>query len=197
MWELVDMVSLACLDDVLILLLKLSHGCSTSTRSTLVRRNMNLLDMAQVVDRLQYHYHHDGGAVWIGDDVAWTVERILGVYLRHYQWHIVAHTEGAGVVNHHSTILGDSIGKLLRSSTASRCECDIDIFKIIVMLQEFHLIVLSLIVVFSSSRTLRTKQHQLIHWEISLSKDTQEFLTYCTACTNNCYFHNRIFLKVV
>ena len=64
------------------------------------------------------------------------------------------------------------------------------------MLQEFHLIVLSLIVVFSSSRTLRTKQHQLIHWEISLSKDTQEFLTYCTACTNNCYFHNRFFLKL-
>ena len=95
MWELVDMVCLASLDDVLILLLKLSHGCSTSTRSTLVRRNMNLLDMAQVVDRLQYHYHHDGGAVWIGDDVAWTVERILGVYLWYYQWHIVAHTESA------------------------------------------------------------------------------------------------------
>ena len=29
--------------------------------------------------------------------------------------------------------------------------------------------------------------------ENSLSKDTQEFLSYCATCTNNCYFHNRIF----
>ena len=46
MRELIDMLSLTGLDDILILLLKFSHGSSTGTRSTLVRRDMNLLDMA-------------------------------------------------------------------------------------------------------------------------------------------------------
>ena len=154
---------------------------------------MDLLDMAQVIDRLQHYYHHDGGTVRVGDDVARAVQGILSIYLRHNQRHVVAHTECARVINHHGTILGDSLGKLLRSAATSRCESNIDIFKVIVMLQKFDLIVLSLEVVFSSGRTLRTKQHQIIHREISLSKDTQEFLSYCATCTNNCYFHNRIF----
>ena len=69
--------------------------------------------MAELLERLQYHYHHDGGAVRVGDDVARTVESVLGVALGHHQRHVVTHAERAGIVNHHGAVLCDGLGELL------------------------------------------------------------------------------------
>ena len=46
------------------------------------------------------------------------------------------------------------------------------------MLKQFNGQFLTTESVLRSSRTLRTKQHQFIHWEISLVKEAQEFLAY-------------------
>ena len=106
--------------------------------------------MRQLVDGLEHHNHHDGGAVGVGDDVAGTVERVLGVPLRHHEGHILIHAESAGVVDHHSTILGDGLSKLQAGAATSRCQGDVHVLKVVVVLQEFHLVLFTTEVVFRS-----------------------------------------------
>ena len=94
MRELLDGLHLAVLYHLLILLLKLSHSGSTGTRSTLIRRNMNALDVRDILQGLQHDHHHDCRAVRVGNDAAGTLQRILSITLRNNQGHIVVHTEG-------------------------------------------------------------------------------------------------------
>ena len=139
---------------------------------------MNTLDVADVLQWLEYNHHHNRRAVGVGNDATRTVQGILGITLRHHQGHIVVHTESTGVVNHHSTILGDGLGKLLRRTSTCRGEGNVNVLKVIVMLKQFNGQFLTTESIFSSGRTLRTKQHQFVHWEISLVKQAQEFLAY-------------------
>ena len=81
--------------------------------------------MADVLNALQYHNHHDGGAVWIGNDSLWTNERILGIALGYYEGYVGVHAECRTVVNHHGTVLRDVGCKLLRCATTCRSEGDI------------------------------------------------------------------------
>ena len=134
--------------------------------------------MTDILQWLQYNHHHNRGAVGVGDDATRTLQRILSVTLRHYQGDIVIHAESAGVVNHYSTILRDGLSKLLRRTGTSRGEGDVDVLEVVVMLQQLYGQFLTAESIFSSGRTLRTKQHQFVHWEISLVKQAQEFLTY-------------------
>ena len=142
-----------------ILLLQLCHGSCTCARCALVAGDVYALDVAELLQRLQHYHHHNSGAVRIGDDTARTLQSILGIALRHYQWYIVAHAERRRVVDHHCAVLSDSLGILLRGATTSRCERNVDVLEIVVVLQELHLILLTFERVFLSSRTLRTKQH--------------------------------------
>ena len=92
--ELLDRNRLAVLY-LAVLLLQFGHCCCTGTAGTLIACYVDAVYMAQLLDRLQHHNHHDGSAVRVGNDAARTVEGILGVALRHHEWHIVVHTERA------------------------------------------------------------------------------------------------------
>ena len=145
--------------------------------------------MAQLFQRLKHHDHHDRRAVGVGNDATGTVQGILGIALRHHKGHIVVHTESTGVVNHHGTILRDGLRKLLRGTCTGRGEGDIYILEVVVMLQQLHLDLFTLEGIFPAGTTLRAKQHQFIHREISLIKYAQELLPHGATCANNCYFH--------
>ena len=56
---------------------------------------MDSLDMRELLQWLEHHYHHDSCTVRVCDDTAWAVEGILGIALRYNQWHIIVHTECA------------------------------------------------------------------------------------------------------
>ena len=118
---------------------------------------MDSLDVREILNRLEYHYHHDSSAVRISDDVARTVQCILSIALRNYQRHVVTHTESTGVVDHHSAILSDSLSEFLACATASRSECDVHVLEIIVVLQEFDLVFLAFECVFSTSGTFASE----------------------------------------
>ncbi len=150
---------------------------------------MNTLDVAQFLNRLKHHHHHDGRAVRVSDDATRAIQRISSIALRHHQWHIVVHTEGAGVVNHHGAKLGDVLSKLLRSACTSRREGDINALEVIAVLQKLHFILLATECVFPSGTTSRAEKHEFVNWEISLIKNTKEFLSYGTTGTDDCYFH--------
>ena len=136
--KLLDGLYLTLFYHLLILLLQFGHSSGTSTRSALVRRNVDALDVRDFLQWLKHHDHHNGGAVGVGNDATRTVQRILGIALGHHQGYIVVHAESAGVVNHHSTILRDGLGKLLRRAGTSRGEGNVDILEIVVMLEQLH-----------------------------------------------------------
>ena len=140
-------------DEFLVFLLQFGHGSCAGTACALIACDVDALDMANSLKRLEHHYHHDSSTVWVGNDVARTVEGILGVALGHYQRHIVAHTECRRVVNHDCTVLGDGVGKFLRCATASRCEGYVDVLEVVVVLKELHFILLALEGIFLSGRT--------------------------------------------
>ena len=168
MWELLNGLHLARLNKFLILLLQLCHGGGTCTRSTLVATDMYLLDMAELVDRVQYDNHHDSCTIRVGNDTTWTVQSVLCVNLWNNQRHVVFLTELAWVVNHHSTILGDGFCKLSWCTTASTCEGDVYILEVIVMLEQFYLVFLTFECIFLTCWTLWTKENEVVHWEVSL-----------------------------
>ena len=181
---------------LLILLLQLCHGRCAGTARTLVAGYVNTLDMAQILNWLKNNNHHDGRAVRVRDDAARTDQRILCIALGHDQWHIVVHTERAGVVYHHRAKLCDILSKFLGSSGTSRSERNVNAFEVVAMLQKLNLIFLSAEGVFSSGTTGGTEQHQFVNREISLIQYAQELLPYSTACANNRYFHKKFLILI-
>ena len=105
------------IEHLAILGLQFLHGCGSRTRCCLIGGNMYLLDMADILDALQYHNHHDSGAVWIGNDSLGTNQCVLGIALGHYEGYVGVHAECRTVVNHHGSILRNVGGKLLRCAT--------------------------------------------------------------------------------
>ena len=65
------------------------------TGKNLVAGDMNALDVANLLKRLEHHNHHDSCAVGVGDDATRTVQGILSVTLGHHQGHVVVHAESA------------------------------------------------------------------------------------------------------
>ena len=64
-----------------------------------------------VLYRLKRNHHHDGSAVWIGDDVPRCIQCIGGIAFRHNQRNVGIHTERAGIVDHYGTVLGYGFGE--------------------------------------------------------------------------------------
>ena len=79
---------------------------------------------------------------------------VVRIALRHYEGHILIHTESRRVVDHHSTILRNGLCKLLGGSCTCRGEGDINILKVIVMLKQFHLNLLTFERVLTAGTTL-------------------------------------------
>ena len=139
---------------------------------------MDALDVAQLLQRLQHDHHHNSSTVGVGNDAAGTVQSVLGVALGHHQGHVGVHAESRTIVNHHSAILRNGLGKLLGGAGTSRCEGDVYVLKVIVMLEQLHRQLFAAEGVFRTCRALRAKQHQFVHREISLIKQAQEFLAH-------------------
>ena len=186
--KLLDGWLLAC-QYLTVLFVELSHGSGTGTACSLIAGNVDAPDVADILQSLQGNNHHDCGTVGVGDDIAGTVQSILGIALGNYQGHILFHTEGAAVIYHHGTVLGNGLGKLLACTASCAGKSDIHTLEVVVMLQQLHFNFLSAEGILCSCTALASKEKQLVNGEISLIQNSQEFLTYGTAGTNNCNFH--------
>ena len=166
-----------------------SHGSRTRSARALVAGHVDALDVAETLQRLQNHDHHDGGAVGVGDDAARTVQGVLSVALGHHQGHVVVHAEGRAVVNHHTAVFCDVGGKFLAGAGTGTGEGDVDVLEVIVVLQQLHLQFLATEGVCSAGTALRAEQHQFIHREISLVEQAQKLLAHGARSAHNSYFH--------
>ena len=174
---------------------ELIHRLHTCTAGSLIGSHLNVLDVREVVERLEGYNHDDGRAVGIGDDVAWSVQGVFAVHLGHHQGHIVIHAEGAAVIDHDAAVLGDGGGKLAGWSGSHRYKSNVDVLEVIVVLQEFHHIVLAAERENASGTAFRAEKDEFSHGEILFVEDTHEFLSYCAAGANNSNLHWNIMLK--
>ena len=172
-----------------VLLIEFLHGGGAGTAGGLVGGDVHHLDVAQLLDGFQGYDHLDGRAVGVGDDAARTNLCVGGVHFGHYQGHVGVHTEGAGVVNHHGTILRDGLGKLFGRACAGRGESYIHSLEIIVVLQEFYFDFLATERVFGPGTAFGTEQHQFVQRKIPFIEHAQELLSHGSACSHNRYFH--------
>ena len=158
---------------------------------------MDTVDVAELLDGLQHYNHHDGGAVGVGDDATGAVEGVLGIDLGHYQWHVLVHAEGAGIVNHHRAVLGDGLGKLLGSAATGRNEGYIYIAEVVVVLEQLDFVLFTFESVFGTCAALGAKQYQLIDGKLSLCENTKKLLSNGATRAHNCYFHFVYFLLII
>ena len=114
-----------------------------------------------------------------------TIKGIFGIAFGHNQRHILVHSEGAGVVNHHSSVLGDGFGKFFAGAASGAGEGDVNALEVIIVLQKLHLNLFASESVFSSRTPLATEQQQFVNREVSLVQYSQEFLPNGTAGTYN------------
>ena len=189
MGKFLDGLALAGLNDLTILLLQFGHGHGSCAAGALVAGYMDALDVRELFNGLKHNNHHDGGAVGVGNDAAGTVERVLGIALGHNQGHIGVHAEGRAVVNHHSAILGDGLGKLQTGVASGTGEGNVHILEVVVVLQQLYLNLLSTEIIFGAGTAGRAEQHQFVKGEVSLFQHSQELLSYSSAGTYNSYFH--------
>ena len=173
------------------------HGCGTGTAGSLITGHVDAADVADVLQSLQGHYHHDGGAVGVGYDAAGAVLCVLGIALGHYQGHVLVHAECAGVVYHHGTVLGDGLGKLLARAATGAGEGNVHALEVIVVLEEFHFYLLATEGVFGSGAALAAEKQQFVNGEVAFIQNAQEFLTYGTAGAYNRYSHRLSFFVLI
>ena len=137
-----------------ILLFEFFHRHCARSACRLVCGNVYTLNVADVLKRFQHHNHHNGRAVGVCNNSTGTVERVLGVALRHNKWHITVHAERTRIVNHHRPVFGNVAGKVLRHSAAGRCKGNVYALEIVVVLQKFHFIFLAAKNIFVSRAAL-------------------------------------------
>jgi hypothetical protein len=157
---------------------------------------MDTADVADVLQSLKSHNHHDSGTVGVGNDAAGAVQSILCIALGNYQGYILIHAEGALVVYHYSTMLGDGLSKVLACSATSAGEGDVHTLEVIVVLKQFYLNFLATEGVFCSGATLAAEKQQFVNGEVALIQNAQEFLAYGAAGAYNCYSHLYVSLSV-
>jgi len=117
-----------------ILLVQFVHSGSTGTAGCLIGRYVHGFYMRKLFDGFQCDNHLDCCTVGVGNDTAWTLQCVFGIYFRHYQRYIRIHTESAGVVDHHSAVFSDGLFELFGCSCTGRGESNVYPFKVIVVL---------------------------------------------------------------
>ena len=137
-----------------ILLLQFSHRRRTGTGGTLVAGDVHFTDVAEPVNGVKNHNHHNSCTIRIGYYAAWMDESVLRINLGDNQRNIIFHAELAGIVNHYRAILRNGIGKFGRRSATGRGKCNVNVSEIIVMLKLFYGIFLSLKGIFAPRATL-------------------------------------------
>ena len=86
-------------------------------------------------------------------------------------------------------MLSDGLGEFLACTTACACESDIYTLEIIIMLKKLDVDFRTADCLFSAGTALASEKNQLINWEISFVKNSEEFLSDGAACAYDCYFH--------
>ena len=153
--------------------------------------------MAEALDGLQGHDHHDGGAVGVGDDAARAVEGIGGVALGHHEGHVFVHAESRRVVDHHCTVFRDVGGKFLRSARACGGEGDVyapEVFRLVA--QFLDGVLLAAKFVLPACAALRAEKQEVVYGKLALRKHAQKFLANGAAGTDDCYVHFLLFLSL-
>ena len=82
-----------------------------------------------------------------------------GIDFGYDQRYVGIHAEGAGVVYHHGSVLGDGFGEFFRCACACGSESDVHTFKVIVVLQEFDLDLFAAEGIFGTGAAFRTEQN--------------------------------------
>lgn len=131
-------VWLFSLCDVGILLFHLFHGQCSGSACALIAGNVYALYVRQSLYRHECCDHHYGGAVWVGNNVAWVLQRIARVAFGHYERHVVAHAESTGVVYHDGSVSCDVIGIFSAHSGTGRSENDVCVAEEVAVLQAFY-----------------------------------------------------------
>ena len=85
---------------------------------------MDAADVAEALEALEDDYHHDGGAVGVGDDAPRAAEGVFGVAFGDDEGHVIVHAEGGGVVYHDG---GSGTG-----------EGDVDVAEVVIVLEQAH-----------------------------------------------------------
>ena len=98
---------------------QLIHGLCTRTTGRLVGRHMHTPNVRQFLNRIQRHNHLNRRTVRVGNDTLRTFECILRVDFGHYQRNVRIHTECAGIIDHHRTVLRDRLCKSCGRSSSS------------------------------------------------------------------------------
>ena len=172
-----------------VLLLQLGHGGGSSTAGSLIGGHVDAADVAEALQTLEHHHHHDGRAVGVSDDVAGAVQGVLGIALGHHEGYVGVHPESRAIVYHHGAMLRDGLGKVLAGATSGAHEGDVHAAEVVVMLQELDLYFLPTEGILTSGTTLATEEQKLVDGERSLIQYSQEFLSHGAAGAHNCYSH--------
>ena len=93
-------------------------------------------------------------------------------------------------------MLGDGGGKLTCRSCTHGHKGDIDVLEVIVVLQEFHHIILATERENASGTAFRAEKDEFSHGKILFIEDTHEFLSHCAAGANNSNLHKFIKFRV-
>ena len=177
-------------DDVLVLLLQLFHGNGTGAACALVRRNVDLLDLRNLVDRIQNDNHHDGRAVRVCDDALTAEFRfvkldVFRIHFRNDERNVRIHAVEASVVDADSTGLHCGRKEFLGNGGSCGGEHDVHTLEGIVsefFNSQFFTAELDL----TASATLGCEKLQRIQLEVAFFKDGEEFLSYCACGTDYC-----------
>ena len=93
-------------------------------------------------------------------------------------------------------MLRDRLRKSCGRSSSSRYESHVDSTEIVVMLQLFYCVCFPAEFIFAPRATRRTKEHKLVHREVSFFEYPKEFLSHCATGSNNCRSHLLLFLLI-
>ena len=94
---------------------------------------MNTANVGELLDDVQCHDHLDRRAVRVSDDPSRAYESIGSIDLGYDEGDVLLHTEGAGVIDHHSTMAGDIFRIFEGDTSTCRDEGDIYISEVIPM----------------------------------------------------------------
>ena len=170
--------------------LEFVHGSLACAGGCLVTGHVHAADVAQLLDGLERHHHHNRGAIGIGNDATGAVEGICGVALGHHEGHVLIHAEGAGIVDHHGTETGDVCRKFARDAGAGAGEGDVDAAKIVGVVAQFAncYVAIAETIDFAGT-TFRTEESKFVDGKLAFGQYAEKLLAHGTAGAYNGYVH--------
>ena len=169
-------------EDVLVLLLEFFHGDGACATCTLVRRNVDLLDVRNLFDRVEHHNHHDGRAVRVRNDALAAIFSLVeldvfGVHFGHDQRDLRVHAEETRVVHHHGAVLDGDGGEFLGNRGTGGAEHQVNTLEGI-LVQNFALEGFALELEFLARAALGGEELEALQREVAFLEDGEDFLAH-------------------